>query len=85
MLTVLFLLQWTRSPPWISLLGVTVSDTSTVVSRVSEFPALHIFARVLMIYGLRFAVFMQGIDKDGNQTEIPDPWLTGSNPWEVGK
>lgn len=30
------------------------------------------------------SVFMQGIDKDGNQTEIPDPWLTGSNPWEVG-
>lgn len=28
---------------------------------------------------------MQGIDKDGNQTEIPDPWLTGSNPWEVGE
>jgi starch phosphorylase len=30
-----------------------------------------------------YIVFMQGIDKDGQQTEIPDPWLTGSNPWEV--
>lgn len=28
---------------------------------------------------------MQGIDAQGNQTEIPDPWLTGSNPWEVGQ
>ena len=26
---------------------------------------------------------MQGIDNQGQQTEIPDPWLTGSNPWEV--
>ena len=26
---------------------------------------------------------MQGIDAQGQQTEIPDPWLMGSNPWEV--
>ena len=26
---------------------------------------------------------MQGVDQHGQQTEIPDPWLTEANPWEV--
>lgn len=36
-------------------------------------------------YGLRYqyGIFMQGIDQLGQQTEIPDPWLTEANPWEV--
>ncbi|GMH37150.1 hypothetical protein BSKO_05023 [Bryopsis sp. KO-2023] len=36
-------------------------------------------------YGIRYkyGMFKQVIDADGKQMEVPDIWLTKSNPWEV--
>ncbi|GAA5896787.1 hypothetical protein JCM6882_005035 [Rhodosporidiobolus microsporus] len=36
-------------------------------------------------YSLRYnhGIFKQIIDSQGNQVEIPDPWLDHTNPWEI--
>ncbi|GAA5993154.1 hypothetical protein JCM11641_005047 [Rhodosporidiobolus odoratus] len=36
-------------------------------------------------YSLRYSqgIFKQIIDSQGNQVEVPDPWLDHSNPWEI--
>ncbi|GAA5866418.1 hypothetical protein JCM3774_004676 [Rhodotorula dairenensis] len=38
-------------------------------------------------YSLRYAngIFKQVIDSQGNQVEVPDPWLEQSNPWEIAR
>ncbi|GAA6063738.1 hypothetical protein JCM10212_000777 [Sporobolomyces blumeae] len=36
-------------------------------------------------YSLRYqyGIFKQVIDSEGNQVEVPDPWLDTANPWEI--
>lgn len=38
-------------------------------------------------YSLRYqyGIFMQKVDENGNQIEVPDPYLENSNPWEVAR
>lgn len=74
------IVQWTLSHLWTFPLGDMVLDISMVVCQTPR--KLTICEISAKLSGL--TVFMQGIDAQGNQTEIPDPWLTGSNPWEVG-